>query len=160
MKKLIATLSLLFLVSTNMVFAKTAGSVNGIKITVAEANQALEVLTEGKATWGKLTEEEKKELVQMMAPSRLAAVQSKKELTQEEKNAALSSYWMRLKMSKVEVSDKEARAAYDRMVQFAKKSESSQEIPPFLQVKENIKLQLKQDRVVAELMEKAKIITY
>ncbi|MFT7824530.1 MAG: hypothetical protein ABXS92_07195 [Sulfurimonas sp.] len=160
MKKLIATLSLLLLVSTTIIFAKTAGSVNGIKITVAEANQALQTLTEGKMTWGKLKEQEKTELIEMMAPSRLAVVQSKKELVQKEKEAALSSYWMRLKMSQAEVSDKEAKEAYDKMVKFAKKSKSSKKIPPFSQVKENLKLQLKKERVVAKLMEKAKIITY
>jgi hypothetical protein len=159
MKKLLIVLGSLLLL-TQAVSAKTAAKVNGITITVEEANNALKALTEGKMTWGKLPDAGKKELIHMMAPSKLALVQSKKELSQNEQDAVISGYWMKQKISKIDVSDREAKETYEKMVKIAKKSDSSQKIPSFSQVKENIKLQMKKDQVVNNLMKNAKIKIY
>lgn len=159
MKKLLTIVGLALLLS-QAVFAKTAASVNGIKISVEEADNALKTLTEGKMTWEKLPEAGKKELIHMMAPSRLAIAQSKEELPQQEQDAVISGYWMKQKISQIRVSDKEAKETYEKMVKVAKKSNSTQNIPSFSKIKENIKLQLKKDRVVNQLMKNAKIKIY
>ena len=157
MKKILTTLGLAFALTTATVSAKTAGTVNGMKITVKEANKALKVLTKGKMTWSKLPKEGKKQLITMMAPSKLVAAASRKGLTAKEKEAALAGFWMQKKMSKTKVSDKEAKKAYDQMKKAAKKAKSKKKIPSYKSVKNNIKMQLKQEKVVGRLMKNAKI---
>lgn len=159
MKKLLSLVGVMLLLN-QAALAKTAARVNGIKITVEEADNALKALTEGKMTWKKLPKAGKEELIYMMAPSRLVVAQSKKELSQKEQDAVISGYWMKQKISQINVSDKEVKETYSKMVQVAKKSDSTQKIPSFSKVKENIKLQIKKDRVVNSLMKNAKIKIY
>jgi hypothetical protein len=157
MKKILTTLGLALVLATVSVSAKTAGTVNGMKITVKEANKALKVLTKGKMTWSKLPKEGKKQLITMMAPSKLVAAASRKGLTSKEKEAALAGFWMQKKMSKTKISDKAAKKAYNQMKKAAKKAKSKKKIPAYKSVKNSIKMQLKQEKVVARLMKKAKI---
>jgi len=157
MKKLLATLGLALALTTATVSAQTAGTVNGMKITVKEANKALKILTKGKMTWSKLPKDGRKQLITMMAPSKLVAAAARKGLTAKEKEAALAGFWMQKKMSKTKVSDKEAKKAYNNMKKAAKKAKSKKKIPPFKNVKNGIKMQLKQEKVVSRLMKSAKI---
>jgi len=157
MKKLLATLGLALVLTTMSVSAKTAGSVNGMKITVAEANKALKLLTKGKMTWAKLPKDGKKQLIEMMAPSKLVSAASKRGLSKKEKESALAGYWMQKKTAKIRISDKEAKKTYNEMKKAAKKIKSKKKIPPFSKSKNNIKMQLAQERVVKHLMKNAKI---
>jgi len=157
MKKILRTLALTFMLATTYASAKTAGTVNGMIITVKEANKALDAVTKGKMTWEKLPADGKKQLIQMMAPAKLVAAKSKKSLTKKEQEAALASFWMQKKMSGVKVSDKEAKSAYEKMTKAAKKAKTKQKIPEFDAVKNQIKTQLAQEKVVAQLMKNAKI---
>ena len=100
----------------------------------------------------------KKQLIEMMAPAKLVAAESKKSLTDKEKEAALSSFWMQKKIATTPVTDKEAQEAYDKMKKVAEEAKSTQKIPPFDVVKNSIKMQLSQEKVVAELMKNAKVI--
>lgn len=157
MRKIVWIVGLAILIGTTAVSAKTAGSVNGITITVDEANKALKVLTKGQKTWSTLPPEGKKQLIQMMAPSKLIAAKAKKSLTKKEKEAALSGFWMQKHMASVKVTDKEAKSAYNKMKAAAKKAKSKRKIPSFKSIKNSIKMQLAQEKVVAKLMKKAKI---
>jgi hypothetical protein len=157
LKRLLMTIGLGVVLSTSASNAATAATVNGMKITVAEANKALKVLTKGKMTWAKLPKEGKDQLIQMMAPSKLVAAAARKQLTKKEKESALSGFWMQKKISKIKISDKEAKNAYNKMKKAAKAAKSKQKIPPFNKAKNNIKMQLAQEKVVNKLMKKAKI---
>ncbi|MBD3788856.1 MAG: hypothetical protein IE885_00550 [Campylobacterales bacterium] len=157
MKKLLTTAGLVIALSTASFAAQNAGNVNGMNITVDEANQALKVLTKGKMTWDKLPKEGRNQLIHMMAPSKLVASASKKELSAKEQEAALSGFWMQKKMSKITISDKEAKTTYDKMVKAAKAANSKEKIPAFEKVKNNIKMQMAQEKVVNGLMKNAKI---
>jgi hypothetical protein len=157
MKNFLITIGLGLFLSTATASAATAGTVNGMKITVKEANKALKALTKGKMTWSKLPKEGRKQLIQMMAPSKLVAVAARKQLTAKEKQAALAGFWMQKKMSKIKISDKAAKNAYNKMKQAAKKAKSKAKIPPFTKAKNNIKMQLAQEKIVSKLMKKAKI---
>lgn len=157
MKKAFVILGLTLALTTNYAAAESAGTVNGMEITVEEANNALNSLTNGKMTWEKLPAKDKQQLVEMMAPAKLVAAESKKSLTDKEKEAALSSFWMQKKMSTTEVTDKEAEDAYNKIKQAAKEAKSKQEIPAFDAVKNNIKMQLAQEKIVGELMKNAEI---
>jgi hypothetical protein len=157
MKKILAILGLTLALTTNYALAVTAGTVNDMAITVEEANNALNTLTKGKMTWEKLPEDGKKQLIEMMAPAKLVAAESKKSLTDKEKEAALAGFWMQKKMSTTQVTDKEAEDAYNKMKKAAEEAKSTQKIPEFNVVKNSIKMQLAQEKVVAELMQSAKI---
>lgn len=157
MKKLLVLIGLGYFLTTATAAAATAGTVNGMTITVNEANKALKVLTKGKMTWAKLPKDGRKQLIQMMAPSKLVSAAAKKQLTAKEKEAAISGFWMQKKMSKIKISDKEAKKAYANMKKAAKKAKSKAKIPPFSKAKNNIKMQLAQEKVVAKLMKHAKI---
>ena len=158
MKKMLVILGLTLAFTTHYAVAATAaGKVNGMTITVEEANAALNTLTKGKMTWEKLPDDGKKQLIEMMAPAKLVAAESKKSLTDKEKEAALAGFWMQKKMAKTEVTDKEAEDAYNKMKKAANEAKSTQEIPPLKAVKNSIKMQLAQEKVVAELMKNAKI---
>jgi len=160
MRKIVMIAGLVLAMTTVSAVAKTAGTVNGMKITVKEANKALKVLTNGKMTWDKLPKDGRKQLITMMAPSKLVAAAAKKGLSAKEKEAALAGFWMQKQMAKQKVSDKEAKKVYNAMVKAAKKAKSKQKIPSFKQAKNGIKMQLKQDKVVGKLMKKAKIKVY
>jgi hypothetical protein len=108
-------------------------------------------------TWDKLPADGKKQLIEMMAPAKLVAAESKKSLTDKEKEAALAGFWMQKKMSTTEVTDKEAEDAYNQMKKAATEAKSTQKIPPLDAVKNSIKMQLAQEKVVAELMKSVKI---
>jgi len=157
MKKILATLGLALMLTTSNVTAETAATVNGMEITVAEVNEVLNALSQGKMTWEKLPEDGKKELIERMAPSKLVVAASKKDLTDTEKDAALAGFWMQSKMSKIEVSDKEAEEAYNKIKKAAEAAKSKQKLPEFNAAKNNIKMQLAQEKVVSELMKNAKI---
>ena len=160
MRKIVMIAGLVLAMTTVSAVAKTAGTVNGMKITVKEANKALKVLTNGKMTWDKLPKDGRKQLITMMAPSKLVAAAAKKGLSAKEKEAALAGFWMQKQMAKQKVTDKEAKKVYNAMVKAAKKAKSKQKIPSFKQAKNGIKMQLKQDKVVGKLMKKAKIKVY
>jgi len=168
MIKTLTTLGLAFILTTGYVAAEgnkkgteskaaVAGTVNGMEITVTEADKALDILTKGQKTWATLPEDAKKQLIEMMAPKKLAAVAAEKGLTAKEKEAAIAGFWMQKKMSSVGVSDDEAKTAYDKMVEAAKAAKSKQQIPAFEAAKNSIMMQLKQEKVVKELMKNAKI---
>ena len=157
MKKILAILGLTLALTTQYASAATAGTVNGMEITVEEANTALKTLTQGKMTWDKLPEDGKKQLIEMMAPAKLVAVEAKKSLTEKEKDAALAGFWMQKKISTTPITDKEAQEAYDKMKKMAQEANSTKKIPEFDAVKNSIKMQLSQEKVVAELMKNAKI---
>jgi len=150
-------LGLVGVLTSVSVYAETAGTVNGMEITVDEANKALKILSKGKMTWDKLPKEDKMKLIQMMAPTKLVAKAAIKGLTPKEKEAALAGFWMQKKMAEVKLSDKEVKDAYDKLKKSAKKAKSKQKIPPFDAIKNQIKMQLAQENVVGELIKNAKI---
>jgi hypothetical protein len=156
-KKMLVLLALGLFSSTVFLNAKTAGTVNGMKITVKDANKALKLLTKGKQTWATLPKEGKKQLIYMLAPSKVVAATAKRHLTKKEKEGAIANYWMQKKMSKINISDSEAKTAYNKMLKMAKKAKSKAKIPPFKQAKNGLKMQLAQEKIVSSLMKKAKI---
>ena len=157
MKKTLAILGLTLALGTTAMYAKTAGTVNGIIITVEEANKALTILSKGTEKWETLTAEKKKQVIQMMAPSKLVAEKSAKSLTKKEKEAALSGFWMQKKMAATEITDKDAKVVYDKMKAAALKAKSKQPIPEFEVAKNSIKMQIAQEKVISDLMKSAKV---
>jgi hypothetical protein len=142
---------------TTVLFAETAGTVNGMEISVAEANKALAMLTRGQTTWSGISRQQKEQVLKMIAPSKLAAVRAKKELSAEEKRMALSNLWMQKKISQTEISDDEAKKSYEALKKAAKKENQKKPFPPYESVKREIKMKMAQEKVVSDLIKHAKI---
>jgi len=157
MKKVLTTVAFALALTTMTVSAETAGTVNGMEISVAEANKALNVISRGQATWDNISPQQKEQVLKMIAPSKLAAVQAKKELTQEEKNVALSNLWMQKKMSETKISDEAVKKEYNKLKEAAKKANPKKQFPPYEAAEKSIKMKLAQEKVVGELMKAAKI---
>jgi len=158
MKKFLMICGISMFMST-LSFATTAAKINDLEITVKEANDALQLLTKGDITktWQTLNPLERQQLIQMMAPGKLVAEASKKELSEKEKEAAIAGFWMQKKMVETAISEDELKAAYARIETAVKKSKSKQPLPAFKQLKNNLKMKIAQEKVVTSLMKKAKI---
>ncbi len=134
-----------------------AGSINGIYISIDDANNALNAVTKGKATWAAVPKADKERVIKMIAPGKLIEAAAKKDLSSKEKNTALSNYWMQSKVMKTEVSDKELQTAYDKIKKASKDAKSKHKIPEFETLKNTLHMQIAKEKVVADLMKTAKI---
>ncbi len=134
-----------------------AGSINDIYVSIEDANNALNSISKGKATWAKVSDNDKMKLLNMIAPSKLIEESAKKDLKSKDTEVAYSNFWMQKRTMKTEISDKELRSAYDKIKKSAKKAKSKQEVPEFDQLKNTLKMQIAKEKVIAELMKSAKI---
>ncbi|MDD5406712.1 MAG: hypothetical protein PHE73_07220 [Sulfurovaceae bacterium] len=155
MKKVLLVTSISALLATSIFADNVVGSVNGIPIYQSEAENAIKVLSGGKTTYGQLKPEEKKQLVNILAPSKLVEKAAKNELSEKEKTAAISAMWMQKKMAGVGATDSEAQAIYDKI---KASSKDQSKVPTFDKVKESIKMQIRQNKVIKSLMSGAKIV--
>lgn len=134
-----------------------AGSINGTFISIDDANNALNAVSKGKATWVSIPATDKERVLKMIAPGILIESAAKKDLSTKEINTALSNYWMQSKVMKTEVSDKELKAAYDKIKKASKKAKSKKKLPEFEQLKNTLHMQIAKEKVIADLMKTAKI---
>jgi hypothetical protein len=155
MKKSLFVAGLGILLSTAIYADSAIGSVNGMPIYKSEAENAVKMLTGGKQTYDKLTPEQKKQVVSIIAPSKLIAKFAKSELSQKEQDVALSALWMQKKAASMSATDAEAKTVYDK-IKAASKDQSK--VPAFEKVKESIKAQIKQDKVIKSVMQNAKVV--
>ncbi len=141
------------LIDANMI----AGSINGTYISVEDANNALHAISKGKATWGSIPKTDKERVLQMIAPSKLIESAVKTDIPSKEKKTALANFWMQNKIMKTEVSEKELKAAYDKIQKASKKAKSKQKLPPYEQLKDTLHMQIAKEKVISDLMKSAKI---
>jgi len=139
-------------------------TINGESITKEQADQYLALRTQGRMTdFDKLPDNEQRlALINEMAIPNLAAIKANEELSIEEKKAAISRFWMQKKLVTTQVTEEEAKKAYDELtkkVKEAAKTHSKEEpkMPTFEEAKREIMLQLAQDKVTKDLLEKGKV---
>jgi len=140
-------------INANMI----AGSINDSYISIEDANAALQSISKGKAKWENLSDRDRENLMKMIAPNKLIEAAVKTDLTTKEKNIAFSNFWMQNTIRKTKVSDKELKAAYNKIKKSSKKAKSKQKLPPFEQLKPTLQMQIAKERVIADLMKNAKI---
>lgn len=138
-------------------------SINGKDVTKEQADQYLAARSQGKVIdFDKLPKKQRQALINEMSIPFLAAMKAHKELNDEEKNMALSRMWMQKKIATTDVSDKEAEAAYKKLVkgakEAAKKSDKEAKLPTFEQAKQQIKLQIAQEKVLEALLKEGKVV--
>jgi hypothetical protein len=134
-----------------------AGSINGTFISIDDANNALNAVSKGKATWASIPATDKERVLKMIAPGILIEAAAKKDLSSKEIKTASSNYWMQSKVMKTEVSDKELKAAYDKIKKASKKAKAKKKLPEFEQLKNTLHMQIAKEKVIADLMKTAKI---
>ncbi|UFH58710.1 hypothetical protein [Sulfurovum mangrovi] len=139
-------------------------TINGDNITKEQADKYLALRTQGRVTdFDKLpSNEQRLALINEMAIPNLAAMRAQKELSGEEKSAAISRFWMQKKLSTTKVTEDEAKKAYEELIKAVKeaaKKQSKEEpkMPKFEEAKREIMLQLAQDKVTKELLESGKV---
>lgn len=140
-------------INANMI----AGSINDSYISIEDANSALNSISKGKAKWETIPDADRKKVLQMIAPTRLIEEALKKDLSEKEKNTALTNFWMQNKIMKTEVSDKELKDAYKNIEKASKKAKSTKKLPDFEQLKQTLHMQIAKEKVIADLMKSAKI---
>jgi len=155
MKKLITSLAVIAALTTTAVTAKVIGSVNGYSITEKEANNLLKVLTKGKVKYSQLNPKDKREIVKRLAVDKLVVKTAYKSLSKKERDFVIANAWMAKKTRGIKVSTAEAKKAYNKNKALFKKNGK---VVPFSKVKNLIKMQLKQKKVIDKMMKKAKII--
>jgi len=141
------------IIDANMI----AGSINDIYISIEDADNALNSISKGKATWAKVSDNDKMKLLNMIAPGKLVEKAAKKDLKSKDTEMAFSNFWMQKKTMEMKISDKELRSAYDKIKKSAKKAKSKQKVPEFEQLKNTLKMQIAKEKVIADLMKTAKI---
>jgi len=141
------------IIDANMI----AGSINDIYVSIEDADNALNSISKGKASWAKVSDNDKMKLLNMIAPSKLIETAAKKDLKSKDTEVAFSNFWMQKKTMKTEISDKELRSAYDKIKKSAKKAKSKQKVPEFEELKNILKMQIVKEKVIADLMKSAKI---
>jgi len=134
-----------------------AGSINGLYVSIDDANNALNSISKGKSTWRSIPASDKERVLTMIAPSKLIEVSLDKDLSTEEKDTGLANFWMQDKMMKTNVSDEELQTAYSRIEKEFKKSKSKQKLPEFEELKRSLHMQVAKEKVVSNLMKTAKI---
>jgi len=140
-------------INANMI----AGSINDTYISIEDANNALNSVSKGKATWETVSDRDRKQLLQMIAPSKLIEASLKTDLSKTDKKTSLSNYWMQNKVMKTDVSDKALKDAYVKIEKASKKAKSKKKLPSFEQLKQTLHMQIAKEKVVADLMKSAKI---
>jgi len=155
MRKLLTAFAVIATLTTATVTAKVIGSVNGYSITDKEANKLLKVLTNGKIKYSQLNAKDKKEIVKRLAVDKLVIKTAYKSLSKKERDFVIANAWMAKKTRGIKVSDSEAKKAYNANKKLFKRKGK---LVPFSKVKNIIKMQLKQKKVVDRMMKRAKII--
>jgi hypothetical protein len=135
-----------------------AGSVDGILVSMEEANKVLNSLSKGKSKWTSLKTLDKHRVMELLAPSKLVLVATKKDLTQEEKTNAVTNIWMQNSMRKAKVSDADLKKAYKKIEKDFKRVKSNKKLPELDKIKDRLKMQIAKEKVIMNLMKNAKII--
>lgn len=155
MKKIITAFAVIAALTTSTITAKVIGSVNGYSITEKEANKLLKVLTHGKVKYSQLKPKDKREIVKRLAVDKLVIKTAYRSLSKKERDFVIANAWMAKKIRGVKVTNSEAKKAYNANKQLFKKNGK---VVPFAKVKNLIKMQLKQKKVVDRMMKRAKIV--
>jgi hypothetical protein len=159
MNKILKTSVLAIVLATSStIAADVIGTVDGLDITKTEANKFLKAVTpkdKKVQTYDKLDKDQKKSIIQSLAPGILIKNKAKKSVTKEEIEQLVANYWMQKELAKYKATDSEAKAVYDndKKIYQAKGKQLT-----FDKVKDFIKMQLKQKKLIDALMKKAKVV--
>lgn len=135
----------------------TVATVNGIPIIKRDADKFLAQASKGQVIdIDLLPKKQKESLLKGMAASVLIEQKAKKAVPEEIKNKLAAQYWAKQQMMKIQVSDKETKAFYNKNKKVFKGKDGKQ--LPFDKVERYVKLQVMQKKFNDSLMKNAKIV--
>ena len=135
----------------------TVATVNGIAIKKRDADKFLALASKGQAMdIDLLPKKQRNALLEGMAVSVLIENKAKKAVPEEIKNKLAARYWAEKEISKIEVSDKEAKDFYNKNMKKFKGKDGK--ILPFEKVERFIQMQVKQEKFNKKLMKNAKVV--
>jgi len=140
--------------------AKTAivATVNGKNIIKRDADKYLSKVTKGKIkNFDRLTLRQKRRLIKDISLPIIAYIEAKKVLTKKEIDGVLSSAWIRKKGQTIKVADEEALKVYDTIKKQAIANNTEDKLVSFKQVKNNLKGQIVQKKIMSTLIKDANI---
>ncbi len=135
----------------------TVATVDGIPIKKKEADKFLALASKGQATdIDLLPKKQKDALINGMAASVLIEAKANKAVPNEMKSKVIAQYWAQQAMAKIDVSDDDAKAFYEKNKKVFKGKDGKQ--LGYDKVAQYVKMQLKQEKFNKELMKNAKVI--
>lgn len=134
-------------------------TVNGHNIRKKQADAYIKSRTKGKITYfDTLPKEQQLRLVKELSLPILIAAKAKKELSEKEKEGIYVAAWMRKQAAKVTVTDAEVQALYGQLKQKAtERNATNNIIPPFDSIKNKMKSQMVEKKIMDGLMKDIKI---
>ena len=133
-------------------------TVNKHKILKREADKHLKARTQGQiSNYDLLPLAQRKKLIEEMSIPLLAKDRAKKELSLVEKKAIYSQLWMQKKVQKIKITEKEIVDFYAILKEEAKKRNQLDKLPLFTAIKDRLKMQLIEKKIVEKIMENVKI---
>ncbi len=134
------------------------GTVNKHKILKKDADAYLKQRTHGKITNSdSIPPKQRKVLIQELALPILALDAAKKELTPLEKETVFNRTWMQKEAAKTQITDDDVRVIYDKLKQESSDHNDTRPIPPFDAIKNRLKMQMVEKKIMTEIMKDAKI---
>ncbi len=133
-------------------------TVNGHKILKEEADAHLKNRTQGKmSNFDHLPKEQQLRLIQEISLPIVALDSAQKELSDEEKQTIYARLWMQQELLKIKITDEQVKKVYDELKQQSEENNATAQIPAFENIKEKIKLQMKDKQMIDNLMKDVKI---
>ncbi len=134
------------------------GTVNNHKIIKKDADAYLVQRTQGKITnYDAIPVKQQKMLLQEIGLPYMAYDAAQKELTALEKETVLNRAWMQKEARNIEVKDDEVRVVYNQLKQQSIDSNSTQTIPEFEAIKDKLRMQMIEKKMMTKLMKDIKI---
>ncbi len=135
----------------------TVATVDGLPVKKKDADKFLALASKGQVTdIDLLPKKQKDALLNGMAASVLIEHRANKVVPKDVKSKLIARYWAEQEMAKVEVSDKEAKAFYEKNKKVFKGKDGK--VLAFDKVEKYVQMQLKQQKFNDELMKNAKVI--
>ena len=136
----------------------TVATINRHKIIKREVDKYLKTRTGGKIkNYDLLPLVQRKKLIEEMAIPILVKARAKKRLSLMEKKAVYSRAWVEKKSQKIKIKNTELKKFYSALKEQAKQANQLKKLPSFSALKERLKGQLIEKKLIGKLMENVKI---
>ncbi len=133
-------------------------TVNGHKVFKKEADAHIEKRTQGEITdFDRLPEEQRLRIIEELSLPILALDSAQKEISAKDKESLYTGIWMQKEAAKIIITDEQIQAVYDQLKQRAEEKGNAANIPVFDGIKDKLKSQMIEKRIIDNLMKNAKI---
>ncbi len=133
-------------------------TVNGHKVFKKEADAHINKRTQGKITdFDRLPEEQRLRIIEELSLPILALDSAEKEISVQEKESLYTGIWMRKEASKIKITDEQVQAVYNQLKQRSEESNNTANIPTFDSIKDKLKSQMIEKKIIDKLMKDVKI---